>query len=288
MTDNETRFIAEICSNHNGDKDRALELIDCAAAAGFWGVKFQMFRIDKLWHSDLLKADKYKFVNERRAWELPPEWIPDLASHAAGQGLKFGVTPFYLEAVDMLEPHVDFFKIASYECLWWALYDKITETGTPLIVSLGMADANEIDEVKSRLTFTYNYADKAVLLHCVSKYPTLLPECNLAMIGRIRGDYDKMPVGWSDHTGLKEVIARAVHFWGANVIELHLDLDDCKGWEYGRHCWSVSRAASVIMATSLAMDADGTSDPAQVDLGERHKRRGSDGLRPMAEYRATL
>jgi sialic acid synthase SpsE len=284
-----TKFIAEVSSNHNGDFNRALALIDAAANAGCWGVKFQLFQLDKLWAKELLNAEKYAFVNQRREWELPPEWLPELAKYSHELGLEFGCTPFHLEAVDALEPHVDFFKIASYEALWWDLYECITKTGLPLIVSLGMANADEIDEVKSRLTHDYDYAEYASLLHCVSKYPVDLEDCNLSMIERIRGDYNKMPVGWSDHSADQAVVLRAVHFWQAAIVEFHLDLDDKAGVEYdGGHCWAASDAMDMIALVHAGFEADGVPTPETHDLGERHKRRDPDGLRPMMAYRQSL
>ena len=102
-------MIAEISSNHNGDLDRAKKMISLASRYGFDAVKFQVFKIDKLFAEEILS--KSKEHSDRRKWELPLDFIPHLAEYCRQEGMQFGCTPFYLEAVDFLNPFVDFFKV---------------------------------------------------------------------------------------------------------------------------------------------------------------------------------
>ena len=97
-----TEFIAEISSNHNGDAVRCRELIRAAAGCGCHGVKFQLFRIEKLFAPEILRASPAHRL--RRRWELPLWFLPELAGCARDHGLRFGCTPFDLEAVDLLAP----------------------------------------------------------------------------------------------------------------------------------------------------------------------------------------
>lgn len=121
------RFIAEVSSNHNRDLDRCKLFIEIAKSIVCDGVKFQLFKIDHLFASDILaKSEKHR---ERKKWELPLEFIPELSEYAHKLELQFSCTPFYLEAVDELFPFVDFYKIASYELLWHDLFRKCVEKG---------------------------------------------------------------------------------------------------------------------------------------------------------------
>ena len=63
------------------------------------------------------------------------------------------VTPifFYLDAVEELEPYIDFYKIASYELLWDELIIKCALTKKPVIISTGMANLTEINHAVDTL-----------------------------------------------------------------------------------------------------------------------------------------
>src|SRR4051812_36547897 len=109
------QFISEVSSNHARNLDRSLEFVDRSAQIGCTAVKFQLFRMDELFAPNTLPAAE---VARRRRWELPVDFLPHLARRCKERGIAFSCTPFYLDAVAELEPHVDFYKIASYELLW--------------------------------------------------------------------------------------------------------------------------------------------------------------------------
>ena len=139
-------FIAEVSSNHNGDLQRALQLIYAAKCIGASAVKFQLFKIDQLFAPEALRAKPY--LNARRAWELPASYIPTLANYAHELGLQFACTPFYMAAIAELYPYVDFYKVASYQVLWLDFLRALHETGKPIVMSLGMANQQEADSAK--------------------------------------------------------------------------------------------------------------------------------------------
>jgi N-acetylneuraminate synthase len=111
-----TGFIAEVSSNHHQSLDRCFEFVDAAARIGCDAVKFQLFRVEKLFAPEILSRSETH--RRRKQWELPLEFLEPLAQRSRRQGLAFACTPFDLQAVADLEPHVDFYKIASYELLW--------------------------------------------------------------------------------------------------------------------------------------------------------------------------
>jgi spore coat polysaccharide biosynthesis predicted glycosyltransferase SpsG len=289
-------FIAEISSNHNGDLARCRKLIAEAARVGCTGVKFQLFRIDKLFAPEILRVSPGH--RQRRRWELPLRFLPELSAAARDAGLKFGCTPFDLDAVDELAPYVDFLKVASYELPWLDLVHACAATSLPLIVSTGMADAGEAwSAVEAALE---SGCRDLTMLHCVSRYPVPEHACNLAAIGTLREmmaanfapDWPEVAfkAGWSDHSVSAGVIGRALRHWAADTIEFHFDLEG-DGAEFGGgHCWLPDTIAPVIAGgfAPVAPDCDGSGRiaPLPEDLPERAWRADpSDGLRPTLAVR---
>jgi sialic acid synthase SpsE len=276
-------FIAEVSSNHNRDLSRCLAFIDAAAGAGCGAVKFQLFRIRELFSPEVLAGSERH--RAREGWELPPEFLPDLGRRCREKGVLFSCTPFYLGAVAELAPHVDFYKVSSYELLWDGLLAACARTGKPVVLSTGMATLAEVRRAVSILR--ENGCADPTLLHCVSRYPAPPEECNLAAIATLRRECG-CAVGWSDHSASAAVVLRAVHRWGAEMVEFHLDLEgQGKEFAFG-HCWLPGGIAEVIRAveTGLASDGEGTKAPAPSEADEREWRADpSDGLRPLRSRR---
>jgi sialic acid synthase SpsE len=283
------KFVAEVSSNHNRDLGRMKEFISTAREIGCSGVKFQLFKIEELFAPEIL--EKSLNHNDRKQWELPKEMIPELSSYAHGLGLGFSCTPFYLDAVDILEPYVDFYKIASYELLWKDLFQKCAKTGKPVVFSTGMAT---MDEVLNALNYLLdNQCPDITILHCNSAYPTPVNDANLAAIHALENlikdiSYPVIKIGYSDHTVSPAVIYRAVHQYNAAFVEFHLDLDGM-GEEYAAgHCWLPNQIADVIsnVNTGLIADGNGVFGPATSEQSDRDWRADPiDGLRPLKQMR---
>lgn len=279
------RFVAEVSSNHHRSLERCLRFIDCAAEIGCAAVKFQLFRISDLFAPEILsRSEEHR---RRAAWELPLGFLPRLAECSRRAGIEFAATPFSLEAVDQLFPHVDFYKIASYELLWDDLLEHCARTEKPVVLSTGMAT---LDEVRQAVYVLRGAGcEDLTLLHCVSSYPCPPEECNLAALATLRAAC-ACPAGWSDHTVDPGVIHRAVHRWGAGMVEFHLDLEG-SGAEYaGGHCWLPDQIGGLIAAVKRGAAADGNGEkaPAASELAERPWRADpQDGLRPLRSIRAT-
>jgi sialic acid synthase SpsE len=279
------QFISEVSSNHSRDLNRCIRFIESSAEAGCAAVKFQLFRVKDLFFNGALSEKEF---NRRRNWELPVEFLPSLAKRCRELHIKFSCTPFYIDAVHELDPYVDFYKIASYELLWDNLLVACAETGKPVVLSTGMATIAEIQNAVGVLKASG--CDAPTLLHCTSAYPTPYTEANLAAIKTIR-DQTGCEVGWSDHTVEPAVIHRAIHHWGAKLIEFHLDLDG-RGEEYSAgHCWLPEQISRVIqdIKKSLAADGNGVKEPMPSELSDREWRADpSDGLRPLKTIRGTF
>ena len=99
-----TKFIAEVCSNHNRNLKRCISFIDTAANINCYSIKFQLFKIDKLFSPEILK--KSKKHRDRMKWELPEEFIPNIAERCFKKKIKFSCTPFYLDAVKKVKQKI--------------------------------------------------------------------------------------------------------------------------------------------------------------------------------------
>ena len=281
-----TKFIAEVCSNHNRNLKRCISFIDTAANINCYSIKFQLFKIDKLFSPEILK--KSKKHRDRMKWELPEEFIPNIAERCFKKKIKFSCTPFYLDAVKKLKDYVDFFKISSYDILRNDLLEACAKTKKPVIISTGMASFKEIKNA-------YNCLKKAnckkiTILHCVSNYPTDIQNCNLGTIKKIKDKF-KCNVGWSDHTKNYEILLRTINKWKVDTIEFHLDLDG-KGNEFNmKHCWLPSEILPVIRCANGPyfydkVKSDSFNKNEQIEKNWRSDP--SDGLRPLKKLRSKI
>jgi len=216
--------IAEAGSNHNKNFEIAKKLIDAAADAKADAVKFQIFKADKLYSKN---TPKFDYLEGKNAYDLikeietPREWIKDLKKYCDKKKIYFLATPFDYEAVDLLEPYVPAYKIASFEIVDLDLVKYAAEKGKPMIISTGMANLGEIEDAINTIKSTGN--KDIIVLHCNSVYPTPSDIVNLKAIDTIKNAFN-LPVGFSDHT-LDIHIPLAAVARGSHVIEKHITLD---------------------------------------------------------------
>jgi N,N'-diacetyllegionaminate synthase len=208
--------IAEIGSNHDGDFDTALRLMDIAREAGADAVKFQSFLADHLVTRDNPDYDLLKRL------EVPRDWYPRLKREAEDRGLVFFSTATNDITLGWMEEiGVALYKIGSPNLTHLPLIATTAGFGKPVIVSTGMAGLAVIDEAVSTFLATGNR--ELALLHCVSVYPAEPSLLNLRAIQTLADVYP-FPVGFSDHS-LDIGTAVAAVALGAQVIEKHLTLD---------------------------------------------------------------
>lgn len=205
--------VAEAGLCHNGDLERALEMVRTASDAGCDVVKFQTFRADQFCQpSDPL------FAVFKRS-ELPEMAWPILKDECDKHGIGFLSTPQNRSDLDiLLDTGIDAIKVGSDDLTNLPLLRDYASEGLPMILSCGMSD---LDDVQAALDATEN--TKRAILVCTSLYPCEMREANLSRITTLREFHD-VPVGFSDHT--QGVLAAPVAVGlGACIFEKHFTLD---------------------------------------------------------------
>ena len=216
-------IIAEIGINHRGCIETARRLIDQAASANCWGVKFQYRHLDSFYGSAQEIGDGI-ILEELERVDLGIAEFISLAKYAKQNGLKAGVSFFRIrdfeEFGEALE-YYDFFKVPSAECTNLPLIDKLLETKKQIMVSTGGHALDLVNKVLGPLR-----ANDLVVFHCIANYPVKLGAQGLRALSAIsKMGFDE--VGYSSHDEDIEVSLIAMSM-GIKWIERHLT-EDVKG-----------------------------------------------------------
>lgn len=274
--------IAEMSGNHNGDLERALDIVRAAAEAGASAIKIQTYTADTITldvDSPLfrLSADHPLWPN-RRLYDLyteahtPWDWHEPIFSLAGELGLIGFSAPFDPTAVEFLvKLGVPLMKQASSEITDLPLLREIAGTGLPTIVSTGTATLGEIDAAVRAARGTGN--DAVIVLSCTASYPAPADASNLRGIPVLRDALDAQ-IGLSDHTlGIGASVAAVA--LGATVIEKHLTLDRADGGVDADFSLDPDEFASLVAESTIAWQALGESriGPKQIEAeGLRFRR----------------
>lgn len=226
--------IAEMSANHNGKIESALKIINEAKKAGADAIKLQTYTPDTL----TLRSNLPDFQITEGLWagrtlyelyewaHTPWEWHKLLFDHARQIGITIFSSPFDKTAIDLLEDlNAPAYKIASFEAVDLVLIKYAASTGKPVIISTGMADAEEIQEAIDAAR--EGGCKQLAVLHCVSGYPALAEEYNLLTIPDMIERFG-LVTGLSDHT-LNNTTAITSLAMGASIIEKHFTLDRSGG-----------------------------------------------------------
>ncbi|WP_448030797.1 N-acetylneuraminate synthase [Bradyrhizobium liaoningense] len=252
-----TLIIAEAGVNHNGDRARALALVEAAARAGADVVKFQSFRADKLATAEAAKASYQQATTGNaqsqldmlRALELSADDEEQIAAACAASAITYMSTPFDADSATHLVRRVGVstLKVGSGDLTNGPLLLHLARFRLPIILSTGMGTLAEVEQALGVIAFGYfggamakpapaDFANllldraiwtelraKVTLLHCTTEYPADPQSINLRAMATLRDAFG-LPVGFSDHSRGIHIAAAAVAL-GATVIEKHLTLD---------------------------------------------------------------
>lgn len=268
-------IIAELSANHNGKLETALKIVEAAAKAGADAVKLQTYRPDTI----TLDSDADEFKIKGGLWDgrtlyelyeeahMPWEWHKPLFEHARKVGIPIFSSPFDNTAVDLLEDlNAPAYKIASFEAVDLPLIRYVAATGKPMIISTGMADAEEIQEAIAAARD--GGCKELAILHCVSGYPAPAEDYNLRIIPDMIERFG-LVTGLSDHT-LDNTTAIASVVLGASIIEKHFTLDRKGGGPDDSFSLEPADLAALCRDSKTAWKALG-----KVDYGRKSSEQGN-------------
>lgn len=257
--------IAELSANHNGKLDTALKIIEEAKKAGADAVKLQTYTADTI----TLNCDTEEFRIRGGLWDgkllyqlyeeahTPWAWHKQLFEHAKKLDITIFSSPFDNSAIDLLEDlNAPAYKIASFEAVDLPLIKYAASTGKPLIISTGMADADEIQEAIDAAREVG--CKELAILHCVSGYPAPAEDYNLRTIPDMINRFG-LVTGLSDHT-IDNSTAIASVAMGASIIEKHFTLDRSGGGPDDSFSLEPSDLAALCKDTKTAWSALGNID----------------------------
>ncbi len=280
--------VAELSANHNGQLSKALRLIEEAKKAGADAVKVQSYKADTI----TLNCDSEEFKIRGGLWDgrtlyelyeeahMPWEWHQPLFEHARKVGITLFSSPFDMTAIDLLEDlNAPAYKIASFEAVDLPLIKYAARTGKPLIISTGMADADEIQEAIAAARD--GGCKELAVLHCVSGYPAPAHDYNLRTIPDMMDRFG-LVTGLSDHT-LDNTTALTSVAMGASIIEKHFTLDRSGGGPDDSFSLEPSELAALCQGVKTAWQALG-----RVDYGRKSSEQGNVKFRRSLYFVKTL
>jgi N-acetylneuraminate synthase len=270
-------IIAEAGVNHNGNIDKAFELIDAAVAAGVDYVKFQTFKAENLVSKSAKKAE-YQIQNTQdendsqlemlQKLELSHAQHEELINYCKERNIKFFSTAFDLESLAYLaEIGLKLVKIPSGEITNLPYLKKAASLFEEVIISTGMCMMSEIKDALTVFLKAGISKDKITILHCNTEYPTPMKDVNLKAMLSIGNEFG-VKVGYSDHTLGIEVPIAAVAL-GATIIEKHFTLD--KNLPGPDHAASLEpheliEMCKAIRNIELALSGSGIKEPSESEI----------------------
>lgn len=236
-SENSCYFIADIAANHDGDINRAFDLIELAKDAGAHCAKFQHFQANSIVsnfefsksgknvsHQSTWKKSVYEIYEEYHTRE---EWTEALYKKCQQVGIEFMTTPYNANVLSLVDPYVNAYKIGSGDLTYKNLQTDIAKLGKPVFLATG---ASELSEVERAINHISKYNNKICLMQCNTNYTGSnenFKHVNLNVLKTFRDLYKKIPLGFSDHTPGHSAVLGAVAL-GASVIEKHFTDDNTR------------------------------------------------------------
>ena len=229
-----TYFIADVAANHDGDLERAKDLIYMAKEAGANAAKFQHFRAETIVSDVGFKSLggqqshqaswKKSVVEVYRDASVSTDWTETLKATCDKAGITFFTSPYDFDLVDHIDPFVPAYKIGSGDITWIEMVERIASKQKPYILATG---ASTTDDVVRAVSAALAINPQFVLMQCNTNYTGSLENMRyvqLNVLKTYRSMYPSMVLGLSDHTPGHATVLGAVAL-GARVVEKHFTED---------------------------------------------------------------
>jgi sialic acid synthase SpsE len=231
-------FIADIAANHDGDLQRAKDLIWKAKEAGADVAKFQHFLAGKIVSDVGFADDRIGKVSHQATWRRSVaeiydqyhtrrEWTSELLATCREADIEFMTTPYDVEAVRMFSDVVPAYKVGSGDITYSKLLGEIARQGKPVLLATGAASLTDV-EMAVGTCLAENPA--LCLMQCNTNYTGSVENfryVNLRVLSHFANCWPGMPLGFSDHTPGHSAVLGAVML-GATVIEKHFTDDNSR------------------------------------------------------------
>jgi N-acetylneuraminate synthase len=229
-----TYFVADVAANHDGDLDRARDLIKLAAEAGADAAKFQHFKAETIVSATGFSRLGSQ-VAHQAAWtkdvvevyrdaSIPADWTAQLRDACDLAGLDFFTSAYDLDLIDEVAPYVCAWKVGSGDITWTDAIERMAATGKPVLIATG---ASTIDDVRRAVTDARRHTDAIVVMQCNTNYTGSADNfayIELNVLKAFAREFPDVVLGLSDHTpGLTTVLGAVA--LGARVIEKHFTDD---------------------------------------------------------------
>ncbi len=228
-----TYFIADIAANHDGDINRAIDLIFLAKEAGADCAKFQHFEANSIVSDEGFKSLKSLNTHQSKwkksvaeiydQYHTKREWDNELVSTCLNAKIDFMTTPYNMDAVDELKDHMSAFKIGSGDITYLPLLEKVSNLNKPVFLATGAASIDEVDRAVTIFSKV-----PLCLMQCNTNYSGSLENfsyINLNVLKNYAVKYSNIELGLSDHTPGHSTVLGAIAL-GAVAIEKHFTDDN--------------------------------------------------------------
>ena len=228
-------FIADIAANHDGDLERAFRLIELAKESGADAAKFQNFKAATIVSRSGFDSLK-KRLSHQSAWSKPvydvyedasiaDEWTEQLKMKCSEFDIEYMTSPYDFDAVDLVDPYVNAFKIGSGDITWIEILEYIANKKKPVLLATGASTLNDVERAVRSIQLTNT---ELVLMQCNTNYTASdenFKYINLNVLNSYKQAFPDVLLGLSDHTLGYTTVLGAIAL-GACVIEKHFTDDN--------------------------------------------------------------
>ena len=263
-------IIAEIGGNHEGDFDKALDLLHQAADAGAQAVKYQIYSGETLVNISE-DPDRVKHFDK---FALSETQYEELASECSSRNVDFCASIWSENLIEKFSNYLPYLKVGSGDLTAYPLLTKLSNLNKPIILSTGLANIDEVKDAINHICSVnpiYKEPDMLTILQCTSMYPIPNEDANLSVISTFKKEFN-YPVGYSDHTNSTYAAEIAVAL-GASMLELHFT-DDKESTSFRDHLVSFNSDDLIQLREKIQiikdLKGDGIKRPMKSEIENGH------------------